>query len=64
MIAKYYKYISILPNEEIIDGQLQPLFKKNIKFDPKDFAQEEDSKLGLFNHARFGDEHLIMFNEK
>jgi hypothetical protein len=65
MIAKFYKYVNILQNEETKDSADKMLFfKKNVKFEPFDFTHDNDHKLGLMNNARLGDEHLIMFNEK
>ncbi len=46
-MAKYYKYVGILPTDptddkstNLGDKSNMQYFKKNIKFDPKDFSQE------------------------
>jgi hypothetical protein len=54
LIAKYYKYVEILPPNGSADA------KQNIKYVAKDFSLNQK----MLNSASFGDEHIIMFHEK
>ena len=55
LVAKYYKYVGILPQDE----------KSNLKYEPKDFSQHsKGNNIRLLNKASMGDEQIIMFNEK
>jgi hypothetical protein len=57
LVAKYYKYVGILPQGK--DD------KPNIKYETKDFTQNsKGNSLQLLNKASMGDEQIIMFNEK
>lgn len=56
LVAKYYKYVGILPQ-----GKED---KPNIKYETKDFSQTSKGNLQLLNKASMGDEQIIMFNEK
>ena len=67
-MAKFYKFIKILPSENDGESNLatianQKYFKKNYKFEPKDFCQEHTRTLGLINDAHLGDEQALMLNE-
>mmetsp|Transcript_26272 Transcript_26272/g.40109 ORF Transcript_26272/g.40109 Transcript_26272/m.40109 type:complete len:106 (+) Transcript_26272:1718-2035(+) len=57
LIAKYYKYIEVLP-------KVGDSFKMNYKYETKDFAQNSKFNLGFLNNATLGDENILMFNEK
>lgn len=67
LVAKFYKYLGFLPSKqnkhykEHIEGLY---YKPNHKFEPKDFCQLNTANLGLHQDSTFGEEHVIMFNEK
>ena len=53
LLAEYYKYVEFLPNA-----------KESYKYEVKDFSQHANAKLIMLKQASFGDEQVIMFNEK
>ena len=71
LIAKFYKYLGLLPrklndqNQNNLGGGVnQHLYKSNVKYEPNDFKHNAKVNLGLLNSAKFAEEQLIMFNEK
>ena len=67
-MAKFYKFIKILPSENDSEENMAAIsnkqyFKKNYKYEPKDFCQEHTSTLGLINDAHLGDEQALMLND-
>mmetsp|Transcript_2852 Transcript_2852/g.4863 ORF Transcript_2852/g.4863 Transcript_2852/m.4863 type:complete len:144 (+) Transcript_2852:1036-1467(+) len=57
LVAKYYKYLGLLPQEGAS-------FKLNVKYEPQDFTHNSNFSLGMKMQASLGDEYSIMFNEK